>query len=55
MQIALKNENGDTDAARRWIFDKIKRDWDKKLTIPEAKEMMKEKYDSIKILFSPDA
>ncbi len=53
MHIALENENGDSEKARRWIFDKIERDWNKKLTIPEAKEMMREKYNAIKILFAP--
>lgn len=53
MQIALKNENNDSEAARRWIYDKIERDWSKKLTIPEAKEMMRNKYEAIKLLFAP--
>lgn len=55
MKIALKNENGDSEKARHWIFDKIERDWNKKLTIPEARKMMKKKYEAIKILFSQDA
>jgi len=35
------------------ILKKIQRDWNKKLTIPEAKEMMREKYEAIILLFSP--
>ena len=33
-----------------WINKKIERDWNTKLTLPEAKKMMKEKYKAIKLL-----
>jgi len=33
-----------------WIDKKIERDWNTKLTLPEAKKMMKEKYKAIKLL-----
>lgn len=32
----------------KWIYDKIKRDWNKRITIPEAKEMVKDKYEALK-------
>ena len=51
IQVALKKENDDIEKAFRWVYEKIERDWNKKLTIPEAKEMMKEKYEAIKLLF----
>ena len=50
LQVALKNENGDLEKAVSWLHDKIERDWNKKLTLPEAKEMMKEKYEAIRLL-----
>ncbi|HLC57681.1 MAG TPA: HD domain-containing protein [Candidatus Nanoarchaeia archaeon] len=33
-----------------WVDEKIERDWNKKLTLPEAKNMMKEKYQAIKLI-----
>jgi len=50
LQVALKNENGDIEKAVSWVHDKIERDWNKKMTLPEAKEIMKEKYEAIKLL-----
>lgn len=55
MAVALRNENNDSEKARQWIYDKIERDWGKKLTIPEAKELMREKYIAIKLLFAGEA
>ncbi|RLJ06347.1 MAG: hypothetical protein DRP14_00175 [Candidatus Aenigmatarchaeota archaeon] len=52
LQVALRKENNNLEKAVNWVYDKIERDWNKKLTIPEAKEMMKEKYGAIKLLFS---
>ena len=53
LQIFLKNENNDVERASRLVYEKIERDWNKKLTIPEAKEMMRERYAAIKLLFAP--
>ena len=36
--------------AFRWIYDKIEREWNKKLTLPEAKKMVEEKYHAIKLV-----
>jgi len=36
----------------KWLDNKIERDWRKKLTIPEAKEMMKEKYKAIRLILN---
>lgn len=33
------------------IKAKLERDWNKKLTLPEAKSLVKEEYDAIKLLF----
>jgi|WetSurMetagenome_2_1015567.scaffolds.fasta_scaffold233557_2 putative nucleotidyltransferase with HDIG domain len=35
-----------------WIERKLERDWNKKLTLPEAREVVREKYKAIKILFA---
>lgn len=53
LQIFLKNENNDVETASRLVYEKIGRDWNKKLTIPEAREMMREKYAAIRLLFAP--
>jgi len=52
LQVALRKENNNLEKAVNWVYDKIERDWNKKLTIPEAKEMMKKKYEAIKLLFN---
>ncbi len=49
-QLALKKNN--LKEAIKWVYDKIERDWNKKLTIPEAKEMMREKHEAIKVLLN---
>jgi uncharacterized protein len=51
IQIGLEKENNNIEKAVKWVYDKIERDWNKKLTIPEAREMMREKYEAIKLLF----
>ncbi len=38
------------EEAFKWVDSKIDRDWNKKLTLPEAREMMKEKYEAIKLV-----
>jgi putative nucleotidyltransferase with HDIG domain len=35
-----------------WIEKKLERDWNKKLTLPEARELVEEKYKAIKILLA---
>jgi putative nucleotidyltransferase with HDIG domain len=34
----------------RWFRDKVDRNWNKKLTLPEAREMVREKYEAIVLL-----
>ncbi|MFC1686362.1 HD domain-containing protein [Patescibacteria group bacterium] len=48
MKVAFQVKEMDTDEGAKWVLDKIERSW-KKL-MPEAKEMMKEKYEAIKIV-----
>lgn len=36
--------------AFRWVDEKFERDWNNKITLPEAKEMVKEKYQAIKLI-----
>lgn len=50
VKVALKLENNDIEKAVKWLDEKIERDWNKKLTLPEAKEMVKDKYMAIRIL-----
>lgn len=50
IKVGLKKYGRDIEKAMLWLNEKIERDWNKKLTIPEAKEMTKEKYDAFKLL-----
>ncbi len=45
----LKTTNSLEEAVDK-IEQKIDRNWDKKLTLPEAKEIVKDKYDAIKLI-----
>jgi len=36
------------DESREWVIGKLKRDWDEKLTLPEAREMVEKKYKTLK-------
>lgn len=36
--------------ARKWLYNKLMRDWKNKLLLPESKKMMKGKYKAAKIL-----
>jgi len=38
------------EEAFKWVDEKIERDWNKKLTLPEARQMMEEKYKAIKLV-----
>lgn len=40
------------DEGIKFLEAKIERDWNKKLTLPKAKELVKDKYDAIKLLFN---
>lgn len=42
--------NGDIGEWTKWVENKLKRNWEKKLTLPEAKKMVAEKYKAIKFL-----
>ncbi len=53
VQIGLKKYDNSIEKAVKWVYEKIERDWNKKLTIPEAKEMMMGKYKAIKLLLEP--
>jgi putative nucleotidyltransferase with HDIG domain len=43
-------KKGSFEQALKWVDEKIERDWNKKLTIPEAKKMMEEKYRAIRLV-----
>jgi putative nucleotidyltransferase with HDIG domain len=38
------------EEAFEWVDKKIDRDWNKKLTLPEAREIMEDKYKAIKLV-----
>lgn len=39
----------------RWIYEKMERDWNKKILIPEAMEIAEEKYRAIELLLGSEA
>ena len=48
----LTRRNVKFDETTKWVENKLKNDWNEKLTFPEAKKMVKEKYDAIKLLLN---
>ncbi len=52
LRVGLDKYNRDEKLAAKWVLDKLERDWNKKLTIPEAKEMVTEKYQAAKLLLN---
>ena len=50
-KLGLEKYNNDFEEANKWICEKIERDWNKKLTIPEAKEIVRDKYNAFRMLF----
>jgi putative nucleotidyltransferase with HDIG domain len=48
--VNIKSKKERFDDVLKWIDDKLERDWNKKMTIPYAKKMMKEKYDAARII-----
>ena len=51
MQIALKVKDGNLAEAFGWIDKKVERDWNEKLTLPEARDMMEGHYKAIRLIF----
>ncbi len=52
-KIALGNNGNDVQKSVRWVFDKAERDWNKKITLPEARELVMEKYKALKVVLEP--
>lgn len=44
--------NIEFDEITNWIENKLENDWNKKLTFPEAKKMVEDKYKAIKLLLN---
>ncbi|MFH1978709.1 MAG: HD domain-containing protein [Candidatus Aenigmatarchaeota archaeon] len=51
LEIGIRKYNGDIRKGADWLYDKMKRNWDKKITLPEARELVKDKYEAFMILF----
>ncbi len=52
LRVGLDKYDKNEKLAAKWVLDKLERDWNKKLTIPEAKKKVTEKYEAAKLLFS---
>jgi hypothetical protein len=50
LQIGLENNSNDLSPAVAWVRDKMERNWNTKLTLPEAKEIIKPKYEAAMLL-----
>ncbi len=51
LQIGLERA-GNIETATVWLMEKLERDWNKKLTIPEAKKLVQKKYQAAKLLLN---
>ena len=51
-KVAFRRNDNDLRKATQWIYNKIERNWDKKLSMPEAKEIIEEKYKAAKLILS---
>ena len=51
LRIGLNKYDKNERLATNWVLEKLEKDWTKKLTIPEAKTMVQEKYYAAKLLF----
>ena len=47
--IGKRGKGKDDKIIYRWIYEKMERDWNKKILIPEAMEIAEEKYRAIKL------
>lgn len=52
LRLGLDKYDHNEEKAAKWVLRKLERDWTKKLTIPQAKEMVVEKYRAAKLLLS---
>ena len=50
---ALENYNNDLQKSVQWVYNKAERDWNKKITLPEAKDLVREKYEAFKVVLEP--
>jgi uncharacterized protein len=50
-----KRGKGKNDKIYGWLYEKIERDWSKKILIPEAIKIAEEKYGAIKLLLDREA
>lgn len=50
LELAFYAKKYSTKEAYEWLSKKIARDWNDKILVPEAKEMIKHKYEEVKIL-----
>lgn len=52
LRVGLDKYEKNEKLAAKWVLDKLERDWNKKLTIPEAKKMVTDKYKATKLLLA---
>jgi len=53
LYLAFVRHKMSIDEGTKWVLDKLERSWNK--LIPEAKEIVKEKYDAIKLVLTNNA
>jgi len=52
LQMGLRKKNNNLEETVRWTLDVVERNWNKKLTLPEAREIMKEKYEAARLMLN---
>lgn len=50
IQFGLEKFDNDTEKAVKWVSDKLDRDWNNKMHLPESKKIGEEKYKAAKLL-----
>jgi len=49
--VALEKNGFNLKESWEWVYEKIQRDWNKKILLPEAKDMVRDKYEASKTIF----
>jgi uncharacterized protein len=47
-----RSQDSSFEEAFKWVDEKIDRDWDKKLTLPEARKLMVDKHNAIRLILN---
>lgn len=52
LYVGLYRNNNDVEKAMKWVRDKLERDYNEKICLPESKKIAKEKYEAAKLILN---